>query len=174
MKVDWMTTYTGIKLNPLNLHPDDIVIEDIAHHLSLLCRYNGACKFLYTVGQHCVFGVDYVSQGNELAYLLHDASEAYLSDMVKGVKDQLEVFRIIEDRLQGIIYKKFNVEPFDHAEVKRVDYAIMNTEAHAIMSNLDGWLFPEPPLDIEIKYWVPMHTEEKFLQLYEKYKRKLS
>lgn len=44
---DWIQTFTGRKVFPLHLRPDDVCIEDIAHHLSNLCRFTGATRSFY-------------------------------------------------------------------------------------------------------------------------------
>jgi len=51
---DWMHTYTGMKFYPMEPNPSDICIEDIAHALSMQCRYNGHTLQFYSVAQHCV------------------------------------------------------------------------------------------------------------------------
>ncbi len=164
-----MTTYTGRWINPLDPDPAAIDILDIAHHLSLECRYHGACSFLYSVAQHCVLGLDFISQENRLAFLLHDSPEAYLDDIVKGVKVQIPQYVEAENKLQGIIYKKYGVKGYDRREIKRIDYALMNTEAHALLTNTDKFCFPELPLDIAISYWEPEFAEEMFLHAFDKY-----
>jgi len=95
---DWHQTYTGKKFWPLDPHPDEICIEDIAHALSLLCRFGGHCKEFYSVAQHSVLGAnelfweykenntdaDYISFA--IHFLLHDATEAYLCDLPRPIK----------------------------------------------------------------------------------------
>src|SRR5690242_11754504 len=83
---DWMQTYTGRRFWPLDPRVDDIDIGDIAHHLSLVCRFAGACREFYSVAQHCV-GVSYVCDPKDALWgLLHDAAEAYVGDMVRPLK----------------------------------------------------------------------------------------
>ncbi len=167
----YMTTYTGKLIDPLDPDPDLIDIKDIAHHLSLICRYGGACRYLYTVGQHSVLGMRFIDENNKFAFLLHDASEYILYDMVKAVKENMKFYKAVEKKLQQMIFEKFKVGPFDHREVKRVDYAIMNTEAHALMKRTDGMDYPEPPLNVNIMYWPPQTTELHFLYAFKKYKK---
>lgn len=161
-----MTTYTGLVINPLDPDPDKIVIEDIAHHLALECRYNGACKFLYTVAQHSVIGSHYVSFDDRLAFLLHDASEAYMRDLVHNIKYNIPFYREAEERLQKVIYKKFNIVDFDQEEIKRVDYALMAAEVKVLMSSTQGWVFPWPALDVNIIEWPWRMAEDLFLDNY--------
>lgn len=162
----WMTTFTGLKINPLDPDPGMIVIEDIAHHLALECRYNGACKFHYSVAQHSILGAHRVSSENRLAFLLHDASEAYMHDLIHNVKYNIPFYREAEERLQRVIYEKFGVVVLDYREIKRVDYALMAAEAKALISDISDWDFPEPPLTISIVEWPWRDAEEIFLDNY--------
>ncbi len=54
MEGSWIQTYTGICFNPFLPDPKDITLEDIAHALSMMCRYNGHTKEFYSVAEHCV------------------------------------------------------------------------------------------------------------------------
>ena len=84
-------TYTGIMFDPINPNADLIYIRDIAHALSLLCRANGHFKHFYSVGQHSInCAIEARARGfsarTQLGCLLHDGSEAYLSDVTRPVK----------------------------------------------------------------------------------------
>ena len=74
-------TYTGKTVNPLALRPEDICIEDIAHHLSMLCRWTGAMREFYSVAEHSIRVSYTVPPQDALWGLLHDAPEAYLGDL---------------------------------------------------------------------------------------------
>ena len=52
--MDWIQTYSGKKFYPLDPRPEDIDIRDIAHALSLNCRFNGHCRCFYSVAEHSV------------------------------------------------------------------------------------------------------------------------
>src|SRR5438552_3035736 len=112
MKTDWIQTFTGKKFFPLEPNADDICIEDIAHSLSMQCRFNGHSKQFYSVAQHSVliaswwFG-DYPKLAKYA--LLHDASEAYLSDIPRPLKQlpEFEFYKKAEQLLQDLIYAKF-------------------------------------------------------------------
>src|SRR4051812_2148358 len=94
-------TYTGKHVNPFDLKPDDICIEDIAHALALCNRFAGHTKRPMSVAQHSVY-VSRLCPNYRLAGLLHDASEAYLGDVTKWVKSthEFEAYREAEDRIQ--------------------------------------------------------------------------
>ena len=94
---DHITTYSGVKFSPLNPKEEDIRIDDIAHALSLMTRANGHFPEFYSVAQHCIACCkEAIARGYSnkvaLALLLHDASEAYLSDITRPLKKHLEVY----------------------------------------------------------------------------------
>lgn len=131
-----ITTFTKVSFTPMAPRPEDIRVEDIAHALSLLCRANGHFPQFYSVGQHCLnCAAEAAARGYaprlQLACLLHDASEAYLSDVTRPVKRQLPHYRRIEATLQAVIYEKYLRAPLNEGElvlVDEVDDAILYAE----------------------------------------------
>ena len=122
---DYIRTSSGVKFYPLNPDPQGILIEDIAHALSLLCRGNGHVKVFFSVGQHCIHCAKEAEQRGYstrliLACLLHDASEAYLSDITRPVKQHLQDYCRYEKHLLEVIYKKFLGSPLSQEEQKLV------------------------------------------------------
>lgn len=109
-------TFTGRYVNPLQLRPDDICIEDIAHHLSNICRYTGACPKHFSVAQHSLYVSSLMYQAHEsyeaaLAGLLHDAAEAYFNDIASPVKHdpRMQWYRDLEHEATLMIFRKFGV-----------------------------------------------------------------
>ena len=99
-----MNTYTGRVFNPLEMVPDNVAIEDIAHALSMMCRGNGHLRFFYSVGLHSInCAQEAIARGYQtgtaLACLLHDATEAYIADLIRPVKNQLPEYEVIENKL---------------------------------------------------------------------------
>ena len=134
-----MTLYSGREVDIFNLKPNDIDIEDIAHALSNLCRYGGHCLFHYSVALHSVL-CSYEDGTNieKLAFLLHDASEAFVNDLIRPIKHrpEFEHYRLEEDKIQKIIFDKFKLEfPFSQ-RVHDVDNHILRKElAEVIIFN---------------------------------------
>jgi|SRR5690625_3651787 len=125
-EVHGMTTYSGITFNPL--HPDKkkIKTEDIAHALSLLCRANGHAQHFYSVAQHSLYCALEAKKRNysprvQLGALLHDASEAYISDIIRPVKSHLKQYQMIEANLQKMIYKAYGLEDLSHEEIRLIE-----------------------------------------------------
>lgn len=134
-------TYTGIFFDPLHPDPDRIDILDIAHALSMLCRANGHFKSFYSVGQHCIncmleAAARGYSKRVQLACLLHDASEAYLSDVTRPVKKELPKYLEIEKPLQDAIWRKYLEKPLsqeENAQVFAIDDAMLWHEFRALL-----------------------------------------
>lgn len=119
-------TYTNTLFYPLDPRAEEIHIEDIAHALSQMCRANGHFKKFHSVAQHCINCASeaqarHLSERVQLACLLHDASEAYISDITRPVKCYLAEYRKIERKLQQAIYAKFGLGDITEAELEQVE-----------------------------------------------------
>lgn len=145
----WIHTNSGKQFSFNYTHPDQICIEDIASHLSKICRYVGAIDEFYSVADHCCNLVDYLIDKGEtnpyflLGVLLHDAPEAYLSDIAAPAK-QLPEFRgykKVEKRIYAVIAEKFGA-PNDiafHAILDFYDKNIIRDEAQVLFEIQPSW-----------------------------------
>ena len=118
-------THSKKMFDPLHPKAELIDIEDIAHALAMLCRANGHFKSFYSVGQHCINCCNEAaargwSRRVQLACLLHDGSEAYLSDVTRPVKQELPQYKLIEEPLQDAIWLKFMGTPLTEEENRQV------------------------------------------------------
>lgn len=169
----FIVTYTGEMIYPLDPEPSRIHIEDIAHALSNSCRFTGHVREFYSVGQHSVLVSLVVAPELALAALLHDASEAYLSDIARPVKQQPgfgEVYRAAEQYLEKAIADRFGL-PFPMPEeVHIADSILLVTEARDLMpGGTSRWskAYQEiPPLPTPITPWLPREAETRFLTRY--------
>lgn len=170
-----IVTYTGIYFDPLDPVPDLIQVRDIAHSLSNQCRFTGHVRQFYSVAEHSVrcanFVLDQLDGGKELSLILlmHDASEAYLSDIARPVKHAAgfgDQYRLIEDGLQRAISEKFDLPyPFPDI-VHAVDNALLAAEARDLMPVSFGE-FPSLLAYPETIYpMTPVQANAQFLMLY--------
>ena len=119
---------SGRRLDLLDPSPFDIEIEDIAHGLARVARWNGQTvgEHAFSVAQHsCVVEeiAAHIKPGLEpkwrLAALLHDASEYVIGDMISPFKAALGVnYKAFEARLEGAIHVRFGLPPKNPAEIK--------------------------------------------------------
>lgn len=171
LRGDWMQTYTGKQFWPFDPHNSEIDPDDIAHALSMLCRYGGHASDFYSVGEHCVLMSYAVSPENALAALLHDASEAYLVDVPRPIKrsSAMEAYRRAEAQLMDAIAARFYLGESGWytlpAEVKEADTRILVDERARLMSlgcALDWGLDDVVALGVKIQCWPPAIAEEKW------------
>jgi len=124
--------------------PDKFQIDDIAHSLARVCRWGGDVDEWVSVGQHSVI-VSEITQNPELQALalMHDASEAYLGDIAKPIKRELDSYLEREAHVMRMICRRFNL-PFDRLEeVKEVDLVVLVAEARDLFSPSRDFLWPD-------------------------------
>lgn len=162
---DWMQTFSGGRFYPLDPRPGDIEPADIAHALSLLCRYGGHVDRFYSVAEHCVLMSKAVSPENALAALLHDATEAYVVDVPRPLKAHLPEYRAIEDSVWVAISNAFGIPYEVPQEVKDADTRILIDERAALLPRAEHWpsLDAYEPLDVPILAWTPGVAEVYFV-----------
>jgi hypothetical protein len=154
----YIETVGGKKFYFLDPKEDDFDITDIAHALSQNCRYTGQCSKFYSVAEHSV----HVSRlldgtGLELDGLLHDASEAYITDIASPIKQFLPDYLKMEDGIMLAFFKKYGLEYPLHPAVKHCDRVMLSTEAwHLLPSqgntwDMWGWPASRPKIEAGIR-----------------------
>ena len=118
---DCILTYTGIEFSPICAEPHHISPRDIAHALSLMTRANGHFPTFFSVAQHSLNCAKEAaarshSERVQLYCLLHDAQEAYISDLTRPVKAHLTKYVVIEKQLQSVIFKAFGLGKWEEEE----------------------------------------------------------
>ena len=161
----WIQTVSGKRVDLLSPSSEEIDILDIAHALSLSCRFNGQCRLFYSVAEHCVRVSNLVRPSIILHALLHDAAEAYLPVCPRPIKGALGGFKEIERGLEEVIFGKW-VKHLDHEQVKIADNIMLATEGRDLMGNTDGWFLPELPLPSVIVPWDSKRAEQQFLRVF--------
>ena len=131
----WQRMLSGRHLDILNPSPMDIEIEDIAHGLARVSRWNGQTKgtHLFSVAQHSVLverllrhNAPKLEQKWQLAALLHDAPEYVIGDMITPFKYALGgIYHEIEDRLEKAVHIRFGLPAvlpeYVERSIKRAD-----------------------------------------------------
>lgn len=176
-KGDWIQTWTLRQFWPLDPRTEDVDLRDIAHALSLICRFTGHVNEFYSVAQHSVLVSE---RAAELARekreedplyfarwgLLHDASEAYLVDVARPVKRMPEMapYREAEARLQRVICERFGLSTSEPDLVRRADGEVLYTEARDLFSGVHPeWVWGFQPLEYRITPLAPRNAEALFL-----------
>lgn len=162
---DFIETFTGRRFWPLDPRPEEVDIKDIAHALSMLCRFTGHVKEFYSVAQHCVYVCDFLPPEFRLWGLLHDASEAYIGDLNKPTKRFMPEYSYAEDKLMAAIASRFGLTWPEPTAVKDVDLILLVTEARDFLHGTGRWGVGMPsPLPGKLHALPPRETEQIFLQ----------
>lgn len=134
----WYRTASGVMVDLADVRPENIVLEDIAHHLARLCRFNGSTRRTYSVAQHSAYVARNIGGTPALrrAALLHDAAEAYTGDMTTGLKRLLPDYKPIVARIEEAIAVHFQLAvPFSHPAIKDADLRARLSEARDIFDD---------------------------------------
>lgn len=166
---DFMQTFSGRKFWSMDPRPEDVSIEDIAHALSLQCRFAGHVYKFYSVAEHSVLMAwwlyRHAGAQTALAGLLHDASEAYLVDVPRPVKPFLAGYKDAEAKVQAVIMHKYGLPPELPRAVKEADDRIIGDEL-ANLKPMEWHGRYRNPLGVRLQYWEPPRAEEKFLSAF--------
>jgi hypothetical protein len=150
--------------------PEDVHIEDIAHALSMLCRYSGMCRNYFSVAEHSVLMSYMVPQDYALEALLHDGAEAYVGDVIMPLKPLLPDFKKLERQNELAVRIRFRLPHEVSLPVRKADRDIVITEYETLMPAIPasvGWEWDgEKDPSVELKLWCPTIAEMKFLERY--------
>lgn len=176
MKNFWMQTHSGRKLVLADPNPEQITLEDIAHHLSHICRFSGATREFYSVAQHSCLVAANVPAPLGVQALLHDAAEAYLGDVIWPLKQLLPEYKVLEKRMTRAVFEAMGeglsllpeglwLDP----RVLHADQVVLATEKRDVMLPTEGyhpdlvWQALPAPLDATIRPMPPEQAREHFL-----------
>ena len=184
----WQRMLSGRRLDLLDPSPLDIEIEDIAHGLAFVARWNGQTygEFPYSVAEHSVlvehiYGllVPNAPAKWRMAALLHDAPEYVIGDMISPVKAAVGPgYKAMDARLMVAVHLRFGV-PVEipksvKAQIKRADRISAWLEAVQIAGfskteadKLFGVPKPETMCDLKLSLRAPMEVKADFLARHE-------
>lgn len=129
-------------------HPNKPIfdIEDIAHALGNNCRYNGHCREFYSVAEHSVMVaglMQVLGYSGFMEGLLHDVSEAYMSDMPAPFKQFLPDFQKMDRHIEESAREFFSLPPVTSYGCKKADYMALYIEAYYLLPS-KGKIFNDP------------------------------
>lgn len=184
----WQRMLSGRRLDLLNPSPLDVEIEDIAHGLARVARWNGQTKgdHAFSVAQHCVLVERIVhelkpniTREARLMALLHDAPEYVIGDLISPFKAAVGIdYKAFENRLLSAIHIRFGLPPKSPMELlallKKADIISAFHEA----TQLAGFsaveakkYFGTPPRGTRFPRLVPLSTADAQAQFLERFKR---
>jgi 5'-deoxynucleotidase YfbR-like HD superfamily hydrolase len=187
----WQRMLSGRRLDLINPSPLDIEIEDIAHGLARVARWNGQTDgaYIFSVAQHSLL-VETLARARaprldrslRLAILLHDAPEYVIGDMISPFKAVLgDAYKAVERRLLTAIHLRFGLPaestPELTALIKRADRAAAYLEATRLAGFSEAEarrFFGRPPVfsaAIERDYLKPWPAETAQARFLDKFKK---
>lgn len=174
----WMETYQGHHFSIIEDNPPFDVL-DIAHGLSLACRWGGQCARFYSVAEHSIMVsriMELEEFGDPMVGLWHDGTEAYMSDVPSPFKQLLPDWSAIDHVLEEKMFEWLKL-PFPKGEgCKKADWLALYIEAFDLMGS-GGKDFLDPlglkllahelyDEGIKVRCWTPDIAEMKFLERY--------
>ncbi|WP_294924720.1 HD family hydrolase [uncultured Paracoccus sp.] len=184
----WQRMLSGRRLDLLNPTPVDIEVQDIAHGLSFVARWNGQTRgdWAYTVAEHSILVerifTDITLDPDprwRLAALLHDAPEYVIGDMISPVKSALgREYGEMDQRISAAVHRRFGLPVQIPAPVKRDIKSADRISAWIEAVHIAGFTRPEAnrlfrlpkSADAEgysIRLRPPLETRQAFLQRFE-------
>ncbi len=154
-------------LDPAN---SAFTIEDIAHGLSMTCRFAGQCRQFYSVAEHSWHASRLVAPEFQLRALMHDAAEAFIGDVTRPLKSILPEYKAIERNVEAAIMDRFGTGDWNVDEVKRADMMMLHAEQTELMPlHPDRWTTSEGLADeriVNFRFWTPSAARTSFLLRY--------
>lgn len=188
----WQRMLSGRRLDLLDPSPADVEIEDIAHGLARVARWNGQTlgRHSFSVAQHCLVVADLCRLRHpnwparwELAALLHDAPEYVVGDMISPFKNALGAgYRAFEMRLREVIHIRFALPPHlpvgIEAAIHRADRisAFFEATQFAGFSQAEALrLFARPrvPRRLELRALSPRAAQTRFLARFRRLSKRM-
>ncbi len=176
-------TSTGLYIDVSDPKPEKINVQDIAHALSNICRYNGHCQTFYSVAEHAVFVSKRLERKGfspeiQMIGLHHDDAEAYLGDIPRPIKPMLgeaykELTAKVDSAIEQALGLEFHGDPLNYASVKEADnWALLVEARHLLRSQGKLWsdvvTHDQPDRIVTPDYWLggqlPTLAESLYLQ----------
>ena len=180
--MSWIITRSGRKFDLAQPTAAMVDIADITHSLSMQCRFNGHTSQFYSVAQHCMLVADLVPAEHQLAALLHDATEAYVGDLVRPLKQSMRdyaeskgghcLYEETEERVWHAICRRFQLAHQLPACVKHADLVALATEKRDLLPEqdeqwpcLDGIAPHQAPIQPMQPSYAAIHYHHRLLSL---------
>lgn len=167
---NYIRTHTNRQFYFNDLKNNRFNIEDIAHALSNQCRWSGHTNKFYSVAEHSVHCSNLVEDGFQFEALMHDASEAYIVDIPRPLKNFVPDYRNLQRDLEQVLANYYMV-PFPMSEeVRYVDDRMLVTEWGELFDKTDIYVgIDTKPFDINLPCWSPERAKAEFLFIAKQY-----
>jgi 5'-deoxynucleotidase YfbR-like HD superfamily hydrolase len=183
----WQRMLSGRRLDLLDPSPLDIEIEDIAHGLARVARWNGQTKgpHAFSVAQHCLLVERLASELRprsmrefRLAALLHDAAEYVIGDLISPFKAAVGIdYKSLEQKIAQAIHIRFGLPATSVAEdillIKRADHYAAYFEATQLagFGITEARRFFGTPRNVKVPRLSPLPAEEAQIVFLDRFRR---
>jgi hypothetical protein len=165
----WIQTAGGGIFHILDPRQNEILITDIGHALSMMCRFTGHVRRFYSVAEHSVLASRIVPQEDALWALLHDASEAYIADLNRPLKHYTAVgptYMGVEEKIMKAVCLKFHLSETQPESVHKADTMMLYAEKEQLMPAKEWgtkWSEDQVAADVEVRCWAPDVAKTMFM-----------
>lgn len=165
----FISTFSGAEFYVDECNIEDIPISDIAHALSMNCRYNGHVQKFYSVAEHSVLVSKLCDPEDALWGLMHDVTEAFVPDIPRPFKHLIHGFQEFEDRLAVQMARYFGLPEEMPESVKYIDKHIVGSEARVLFPTAPDWVqfYDDVCPAQKIMCLPPKDAERAFLKRFE-------
>ena len=111
----------------------DVSIRDIAHSLSLQCRFGGHCQRFFSLAEHSLLLSRMVGLDLALCALLREAAQAYIQDLVLPLRHLLGGYQELSDRIWASVAKRFRLPLVLPEAIARADLRLLATEVEYLL-----------------------------------------
>lgn len=164
-----ITLASGHVFDFLNPQGSVFDIEDIAHGLSNVCRYAGQCRDFYSVAEHSILVSEVVTE-YQFEALMHDASEAFIGDVTRPLKQLLPEFKRIEAGVEDAVAQRFGLDRKSKSLIKDADLQVLAAEQAQVMApGTADWAAAAgiEPAPVRVRYLSPREARAAFLARFE-------
>ena len=178
---DWILTSTGRQLWPSDPRAGDFDVGEIAHNLSLVCRFTGSVAVAYPVSSHSVMVQEIIrdcggSLVEQLQGLMHDAPESIISDIPAPIKRFLPDVVKAEKKIWKAMAEQFGVPEKMSPLVKAADRISLITERRDLMPDSPhAWKGYDnvKPISSHVKIMSAKSAEKLFLERFHHLRSKM-
>ena len=160
----YMRTVSGRKIYILDPKPEDFIIEDIAHHLSMINRYNGGTIFPFSVAKHSIIISYQLPDELALEGLLHDEHEMSIGDDTTPKKKAIPEAKAVEMRHESAMRAKFGLGKIIHPVVKEYDHRMYVTEVNQLRPMSSHDMPGVKPFDMKLTESSWIDDRAKFME----------
>jgi hypothetical protein len=150
----------------VDMEQSKYTIEDIAHNLSMICRFNGSVRKHYSVAQHAWIVSHMMAEGKELQGLVHDNEEGVMGDMSSPLKRIMPAYKQLGNKVEAYMLKQLGLTFPLHSSVKLNDLRLLAAEIRDLQPESSDWggIIDIEPYEKKIVPWSAKKAKEKYLE----------